>query len=127
MKTTLIISILAYTIGTMYPVQPQNNDNKINVEVLADAIYRAEGGDKAVKPYGILSVSCDGEVECRRICINTIRNNIKRYNNYGHEKYDDYLSFLGSRYAPVGADNDNGTNRHWVSNTRAIYKQLTRR
>lgn len=27
-----------------------------------------------------------------------------------------FLSYLGSRYAPVGAASDNGTNQHWTEN-----------
>jgi len=64
---------------------------------LADAIYHAEGGAKAKKPYGILSVKCDGEQECRRVCINTIRNNERRYKEYGYKDYPDYISFLASQ------------------------------
>jgi len=82
---------------------------------IADAIYWAENSKKY--PYGIKSVSCDTVAECRRICLNTIRNNIKRYNDYGYKEYDSYLEFLSSRYAPIGASNDpNNLNRNWIKN-----------
>ena len=86
---------------------------------LADAIYWAEGGPKAKKPYGILSVPCSGHDECRRICINTIRNNVWRFKDWGHREYDSYLEFLASRYAPIGAGNDpGGLNVNWLKNVR---------
>jgi len=88
-------------------------------EQIADAIYKAEGGSKAKKPYGILSIPCDGEESCRVICINTIRNNRKRYKDYGHKKYDTYLKFLASRYAPIGAENDpTNLNENWLKNVK---------
>lgn len=88
---------------------------------IADAIYLAEGGVKAKKPYGILSVKCESHSECRRICINTIRNNVKRFSDYGHKDYPDYLSFLASRYAPLGVENDpSNLNQNWLRNVRSL-------
>lgn len=66
---------------------------------LADAIFWAEGGKGY--DYGIKSVSYRDEKEAREICIRTIINNIKRYNNYGHRDFSNYLQFLANRYAPV--------------------------
>lgn len=83
---------------------------------IADAIYKAEGGEKACVPYGILSVKVKDEAEARRVCLNTIRNTRIRYAKYGYKKYNTYLEFLASRYCPVGCDNDNGTNRYWLRN-----------
>lgn len=90
----------------------------INPEKLADAIYRAEGGAKAQYPYGIRSVKCDTVAECRKICINTIKANVRRWNKYGHRTHDSFLAFLASRYAPVkNATNDpKKLNRHWLKN-----------
>lgn len=92
-------------------------------EQIVDAIYHAEGGTKAKKPFGILSVPCDGYDECRRICKNTVRNNRIRYKEWGYKKYPTYLAFLASRYAPVGAENDNGTNQYWLKNVTAILER----
>lgn len=92
---------------------------------LVDAIYIAEGGQKAKKPFGILSVKCDGYNDCRRICMNTVVNNMKRFKNYGHKTHKDYLSFLASRYAPVGAANDpTNLNKHWLKNIKSILKNM---
>lgn len=86
-------------------------------EQIVNAIFQAEGGYKATYLYGIRSVSYKDEAEARQICLNTIRNNRKRFAN--QTKYEDYLEFLASRYCPVGAKNDpNGLNQHWLRNVK---------
>lgn len=89
-----------------------------NYERLADAIYKAEGGRKASVPYGIMFKGCDWEHEayCRRICINTLRNNFKRWIAAGSK--NDYLEFLGNRYAPASA---HPLNHNWIPNVRRLY------
>lgn len=88
----------------------------IEPERLADAIYKAEGGTKAVKPFGILSVPCEGYAECRQICLNTITNHLKRHAS--HECGLDYITCLGRRYCPPTAHK---LNHNWVRNVKAIY------
>ena len=84
---------------------------------IADAIYKAEGGEKSNFPYGIKSVKCEGKKECKRICLNTIRNNRERYTQYGYKKFNTFLEFLASRYCPIGASNDSkGLNKNWLKN-----------
>ena len=86
---------------------------------IVNAIYLAEGGAATRYPFGILSVKCDGYDECRRICFNTVRNNRKRYSAWGRKKFDTYLEFLASRYAPVGVANDpRDLNKNWLKNVR---------
>ena len=92
--------------------------NEYTNDQIANAIYLAEGGAKTRHPYGILSVKVANEAEARKVCLNTIRNNRKRYAEYGYKKYPDYLSFLASRYCPVNCENDNGTNKFWIKNVR---------
>lgn len=88
-----------------------------DVEAIADAIYLAEGGAKAKKPYGILSVSCHGEEECRDVCMNTIEANFTRWQAAGGE--GDFLEFLAGKYAPIGASNDRqNLNVNWLKNVR---------
>lgn len=87
-------------------------------EQIVNAIYLAEGGEKAQYLYGIRSVKYDSPEEARKICFNTVRNNRKRYADYGYKKYDTYLEFLASRYCPIGCDNDRGTNKYWLKNVR---------
>lgn len=89
------------------------------VDDYVNAIYWAEGGKNARKPFGILSVKCEGYEDCRTICENTVRNNIRRFREYGHKEFNDYLSFLASRYAPVGAGNDpKNLNKNWIKNVK---------
>lgn len=88
-------------------------------EQVVEAIYKAEGGERAKKPYGILSVPCSGKAECRNVCYNTVRNNWYRWDKAGRP--GDYLEFLAKRYAPVGVANDpTGLNRNWVKNVRGL-------
>lgn len=85
---------------------------------IANAIYKAEGGKKAQYLYGIRSVKYRNEVEARKICLNTIRNNRKRFTNYGYKKHATYLEFLASRYCPIGCNNDWGCNKNWLKNVK---------
>ena len=85
-------------------------------EEIADAIFEAEGGFNATYLYGIRSVHYSDIDEARKICLNTIHNNRIRFKN--QNRYTDYLCFLASRYCPIGADNDTGTNKYWLKNVR---------
>ena len=90
-----------------------------DINRLVNAIYWAEGGINAKKSYGILSIPCKTEQDCRQICFNTVKNNITRYESYGHKDYSNYIQFLASRYAPEGSDNDpDGLNYNWTTNVR---------
>ena len=111
MKTIIVILILLIA-RNGYCVE-----NNYTVEDYVIAIYHAEGGSR---PFGVLSVPCSGYEHCRRICANTVRNNMRRYAEYGYKTYPDYLSFLASRYAPTkNATNDpQNLNRFWIKNVR---------
>jgi hypothetical protein len=86
-------------------------------EAIADAIYLAEGGKRAIVPYGILSVKVKDEAEARRVCINTIRNHKKRHAN--HSCGLDFIACLGNRYCPPTA---HALNKHWVKNVKLLLK-----
>ena len=90
----------------------------MDFERLATAIYFSEGAEKARKPFGILSVPCEGYEDCRRICLNTVRNNYKRWEASQKEK--SYLEFLAERYAPVKA---HPLNTNWLRNVRYFYEK----
>ena len=93
------------------------------VEDLVDAIYTAEGGSSATYLYGIRSVEYDNEADARRICRNTVTNNIQRYINYGSRRSNDFIEFLAGVYAPLNAENDpKGLNHNWERNVRSILK-----
>ena len=80
---------------------------------IADAIYKAEGGKKTKYPYGIRSVSCNGEDGCRKVCLNSIHNAKKRWEKAG--KPEDFIVFMGRRYCPPKA---HSLNSNWVKNVR---------
>lgn len=109
----------------VYFCEKNQNEHDYSDEIIADAIYIAEGGEKAAVPYGIMSVKVKNEAEARQVCLNTIRNNRKRYDKYGYKQHDSFLEFLGSRYAPIGAENDKyNLNKNWVKNVRFYVKKL---
>lgn len=111
---TLLITIIFF-VSSCSPAHAE----EIDIQKYVNAIYKAEGGQKAQYPYGIRSIKCTTKEECRRICENTVRNNIRRYKEYGHKTYATYLEFLASRYAPIGADNDpRNLNSNWLKNVR---------
>lgn len=89
------------------------------VDALAVAIYKAEGGAKAKVPYGILSVKVANEAEARRVCENTIRNNWKRWQAAGSKgRFTDYL---GDKYCPPSVDRVG--NRNWKNNVSKLWKE----
>lgn len=90
----------------------------LDADRIADAIYRIEGGAKAKVPYGILSVPVRDAAEARHVCLNTIRNNHRRWIKAGRP--GDYLDFLADRYCPPSADPVG--NRNWKRNLRQILK-----
>lgn len=94
---------------------------EIKVPELVDAIYRAEGGARAKKPFGI-SVPCEGYTACRKICTNTVKNNYKRWVRAGRP--GKFLDFLGAKYAPVSAHK---LNKNWVHNVERIYEKFRSR
>ena len=87
-----------------------------DINRLVNSIYKAEGGDKTKYPYGIKSVKCDSKKECRRVCRNTIVNNVKRWEK-AKKKGDkrDYLTFLWHRYCPPKAHK---LNNNWLKNVK---------
>ena len=110
MKTIIAIATLMLA-ATVVSAQP------INVERMADAIYRAEGGDKARVPYGVLSVRVKDKADARRITITSINNNIKRWDKAG--KPGTFIDFMANRWCPVASDPVG--NRNWKKNVAAIY------
>ena len=88
------------------------------VDRVVSAIYRAEGAERASVPYGMVNdrYCMDEPGMCRYLARVTVQNTLKRWELAGKPK--EFIAFLGDRYCPVGADNDNGSNRHWISNVR---------
>ena len=77
---------------------------------VADAIYIIEGGERANQLYGINPkyVYCGSEVECRRVCINTIKSKEREWLNNGEV---DFLTYLSKRYCPPN-------HRVWLKNLK---------
>lgn len=101
------------------------NPNRENIQKIVNAIYHAEGGRNAKKPFGILSTACANYRECRRVCHQTVRNAGIGYLRSKKDKHhhEDFISYLAKRYAPIGAENDPaGLNRHWVKNVRIAFR-----
>lgn len=85
--------------------------SEIDIDRLANAIYKTENSKKY--PYGIKSIKCNGAIECRRICINSIRNNLKRWKDAGYP--EDFIIFMGRRYSPPDI------NPNWVRLVKYFY------
>ena len=85
---------------------------------IVDRIYVIEGAERAKVPYGILSVKCSSREECRRVCMNTVRNNWRRWDKAGRP--GEYLDFLADRYCPIKSDPIG--NRNWKANMRRMVK-----
>lgn len=110
MKRILIVSLLSF-VTLAQAGHP-------NPERLADAIYRAEGGARARSPYGVLSVKVKDAADARRITINSIENNWKRWERAG--KPGEFIGFMADRWCPPSCDPIG--NRNWKKNVKAIYK-----
>ncbi len=108
--------------ASVFPGVDDWNKGHYSDESIVNAIYRAEGGSKAQYLYGIRSVHYDSPEEARKICLNTVRNNRKRYAKYGYKKYDTYLEFLASRYCPVKGKDltsaEKRLNKYWLKNVK---------
>jgi hypothetical protein len=87
-----------------------------DLDRMADAIYRIEGGARARVPYGILSVPVRDAAEARRVCKNTVRNQWARWQAAGRPGC--YLDSLADRYCPPG--HDPVGNRNWKRNIRSV-------
>lgn len=90
-------------------------------EEIVRAIWFAEGSNQATFAYGIRSVKYSTIAEARRICLRTIRNNRKRYADYGYKQYPDFLSFLASHYCPVKGELSKAEKRlngNWLKNLK---------
>jgi hypothetical protein len=109
MKTTALASILLFAATIACRAS-------VDAGKLADAIYLAEGGKKASVPYGILSIKVKDETDARRICLNSIRNNQKRF---GDVSDAEFIRRMADRWCPISA-NPIG-NANWKRNVAFFY------
>lgn len=105
-RSVLLAGILAFTLGASFTYTDAE---------IADAIFKAENSKS--HPYGILEHY--EHTTPRQACINTIKHARKDWDGEG-----DFIAFLGSRYAPIGASNDpNGLNKNWVKNVNCFLER----
>ena len=110
----LIVIVLVTTIFCISSCNPAPaKAEDYTDEQILWAIFKAEGGYKAQYYFGIRSVRYKDFEDAKRICLRTIKNNRKRYTDYGYKKHATYLEFLASRYCPVSA---HLLNKNWLKN-----------
>ena len=85
------------------------------------AIRASENGREG-REYGVLSVPASTQEEQAKVTARSIRNNWKQWEEAG--KPEDFISFMATRWCPIGCDNDNGTNKYWSYNIRYFLKIL---
>ena len=87
------------------------------------AIRFAENGGKG-REYGILHPRVKPTYRSQAgWCAATVQKNFDRWTKAG--KKGDFITFLGNRYCPVGAENDpTGLNKHWIKNVRKLVLDL---
>ena len=104
--------ILFVVFINVFPCYSQNITD-FDANKIADAIYIIEGGAKTKYPYGIKSIKTNNP---RQICLNTVRNNYKRWANNGYR--GEFVDFLADRYCPPSADKQGNIN--WKKNIRKV-------
>ena len=96
----------------------------IDQEKLCEAIGKAENSVKY--PYGIKSINThEDKVLARKICINTINNNLARW-QWARQQGDtrDFIEYLGSRFCPINSPDDPaGLNKNWIQNVKYYFNQ----
>mgnify|MGYP001600186831 FL=1 len=106
-KHIVIIAIVVELIFWLGVMACQASEwDEYSDQQIANAIYQAEGGVKTRFPYGVKSIKCQGEPQCRKICLNSVFNGRKRWERAG--KPTDLITFIGKRYSPPS------TNPNWV-------------
>lgn len=112
----MIKNIIFSLFLTVFSVKSAEILTEKEINNIANAIFKAENSKKY--PYGVKSIDTKGNIEyARRICINSIKNNHKRWINAG--KPEDFISFMSRRYCPIGAPDDpNNLNKNWVKNVK---------
>lgn len=86
------------------------------------AIRHAENGGKG-REYGILHPRVKPTYRSQAgWCAATVQKNYDRW--IASDSKLEFITFLGHRYCPVGADNDpDGLNKHWITNVQHhLYK-----
>jgi hypothetical protein len=93
MKKNIIILLFLCLLVLLASNLYKHNFVNYSNERIANAIYKAEGGQKTKHPYGILTKY--ENTTPKQACINTINHARKDWNGKG-----DFIEFLGKRYCP---------------------------
>ena len=123
MKKVLIIGSI-FTALFLVMTRSSRADFEPDFPKLVEAIGNAENSVKY--PYGIKSINTHSDkVLAGKICMNTVRNNWKRYTAIDSTpSMDEYMRFLANRFCPVGAVDDlSGLNAHWLGNVSRLYQK----
>jgi hypothetical protein len=96
---------------------------KFQRQHLIDAMVKAEGGpDAFLRAVRISIPTCKDFDEAVQIAVNTINHALW---DFTYPRINDFIAFLGSRWAPVGAANDpTNLNSNWVRNVQALNGQV---
>jgi len=88
-------------------------EREYTLDQWADAIRQAERNPN----YGILSIPCNSEAQCRKYCKNTVYNTLVKYRADRCKEGESDIDCLARRYAPIGASNDpQNLNKNWKKN-----------
>lgn len=97
------------------------------IEPLCDSIYWSEGGPKARRPYGILSIDVTDDVMAREICRQSVVANYERWQvagKPGGDTREAFVRFMARRWCPITVDPHG--HKAWVTNvTRLLNSRLT--
>jgi hypothetical protein len=114
---------LGYKLAALVPVLLLLASLQVNAacppgfpEKMADVIYKAEGGSKTKWPYGVKSVKVKDAAEARRVTINSVKNNWRRWEKAG--KPGGFIPFMAARWCPVAADPVG--NKNWTANVTRL-------
>lgn len=92
---------------------------------IVNAIYKSEGGNNAKYPYGIRSMRCSSIQDCRRVCLNTVRANKRRFRHANPSV--GFIAYLGSKYCPTKGANlskaEKEKNQYWLKNVMFYLKK----
>lgn len=112
------MTIIKYTLFSLIFAFCANfsHAEQIDIERLLDAIYIAEGGQKASVPYGLIYSSwCTDEPGwCRYYAREIVLTHLKRC-----KEYEDEVSCIGRQYAPI---THSELNKNWVPNVKKLYQ-----
>ena len=99
---------------------------EVDLDAYADAIYIAEGKEKAVVPYGMFFKGCDWDnVDyCRKIVKNTVFNTLVKYRSTRCKEGEGDIDCLARRYCPLDDPRDTkGLNKYWKKNVEKFLEK----